>query len=79
MESGVGEMTPLFIYKKGSSYLVRDLGDKVTKAIQRQEGLKPPEDYMLVSSIDAPAWLQCYLNYEAKDRRRMMKELEGNK
>jgi len=60
-------MTPLFVYKRGRSYLVRELEGKADP---------PPEDYRLVTSIDARIWLQCYLNYERKDRARMVRELE---
>jgi len=60
-------MTPLFIYKSGRSYLVREP--------EGQADL-PPDDYVLVSSIEARTWLQCFLNYEHKDRKRMLKELE---
>lgn len=61
-------MTPLFIYRRGDPYLVRDLSDQVDK---------PPEDYKLVASIEGRTWLQSFLNYESKDRQRMLKELKG--
>jgi len=61
-------MTPIFVYRNGDQYLVRDLGGEVDA---------PPPDYQLVASIDAAPWLQWFLNYDAKNRRRMIRELEG--
>ena len=62
-------MTPLFVYRRGEDqYLVRELNDK--------HELVPP-DYNLVVSIEARTWIQCFLNYEQKDRKRMIRELEG--
>ena len=62
-------MTPIFIYRLTSGdYLCHDLGDEVNK---------PPEGATLVLSIEAKAWLQYFLNGDAKLRRRMIRELEG--
>jgi hypothetical protein len=62
-------MTPLFVYRRGEDqYLVRDLNGQADA---------PPPDYKLVATIEARTWLQFYLNYDAKDRRRMIRELEG--
>lgn len=65
-------MTPLFIYRKNHRdrclFLVREPSGQADD---------PPNDYYLVSSIEIRAWLQCFLNYGAKDRTRMIRELEG--
>ena len=67
-------MTPLFICRKKHPdrdlYLVRELGDQVDN---------PPDDYVLVASIYARSWLQSFLNYDTKNRNRMIRELEGEK
>ena len=67
--TGYRQFTPIFVYRLTSGYyLCRSLGDEVDK---------PPEGSTLVASLDAKVWLQFYLNYDAKNRRRMIKELEG--
>lgn len=60
-------MDPLFIYRSGYGFLVRSLDGQHDP---------PPDDYTLVATIDPRVWLQSYLNYEAKDRERMLGELE---
>ena len=65
-------MHPLFVYRKqipGSDlYLVRELdGDHDA----------PGEGYKLVASIEPRTWFQCFLNYDKKERGRMVRSLEG--
>jgi hypothetical protein len=62
-------MTPIFIYRLPSgSYLVRSLNNQDVDDIK---GIK------LVASIDAAPWLQWFLNGDATNRRRMIRQLEG--
>ena len=63
-------MTPLFVYRRGDQFLIRELDDHMDDL---------PPKYKLVASIDARTWLQFYLNYGATDRRRMLKEIRGGK
>jgi hypothetical protein len=62
-------MTPLFIYMReapgANLYLVRGATDDLTHP-----------GYKLIASIEARVWLQSFLNYEKKDRDRMILELE---
>jgi hypothetical protein len=57
-------MLPLFIYKTGNKFLVLEIGKEYSPS-------------KLVASIDAARWLETYLNYDKKNRNRMVRELEG--
>ena len=59
-------MTPIFVYRRDDGvFYCRDI-----------ELTKIPKNWALKASIDAGFWLTAFLNYDAENRRRIIRELE---